>query len=255
VASGRPVAPEVQAGEIVPVITTTRRHSLALAPIEPPPPADGWERVDHAAAEAWTGAPLALAPGLPILELAIAQVEGAHAVRVRQELPDGNLIELVQRVGLDYSEASGREGPGIGKRIIGVLTWLPGLLAGDDERPSAGKEPGRNSDGRWSEPGRAVGTPMGRSGVRPGQPGDPPLVSARSHSYQPVPGSAAEQIALLPQRAIPPIPATKAPAAHRHTPDPLAGSDSVEFLHEGSVITIRALVPSDSLQMLPGRIR
>lgn len=55
----------------------------------------GWHTVDRAEAERSIGWPIAVVPDLPVLEIAMG--EEGDAIRVRQRLEGGEILELVQR--------------------------------------------------------------------------------------------------------------------------------------------------------------
>lgn len=214
---GRPAVLETRAARVTPELSVRPRYAAAaLKPIAPPPPADGWFRVDHAAAEAWAGAPLVFAPGFPVVEFAIAQLDGTPAVRITQELPDGNLIEVVQLARRAGERGGG--GPGLGRRLLSIITWIPSQVSAVASHGDSNEE---------------EAYPLSVS--------DPEGV--------------AEQIALLPRRQVSAPHAKVAASVQRSTADPLAGADSVELRGDDFLITVRALLPPDSLQNLLGVIR
>lgn len=80
------------------------RGEVAMAPPPPPPPAPSparrgvaWRTTDRAEAERQLGRSLVTAPDLPVVAIELGLVEGGTAVRVRQRLPDGEVLSLVQR--------------------------------------------------------------------------------------------------------------------------------------------------------------
>jgi hypothetical protein len=230
-----PISPELPALDLTPVMSATRGPAFALKPIELPAAEEVWVRVDRAAAEAWTGAELALAPRLAVLEIAIAELDGTRAARVRQELPDGSLLEVLQQAGGPDLGGAGPTSPGLGRRIIGLLGKLPDFLGGGDGP--------RQGDRR-----RSVPNPIGRPGAPSGKPPHPspgtpppiPPIVDREH-----PGSTGLD------RSGPARRRGDAPRLpHRAPPDPLDGAGTAVKHRDGLIITARALVPADSLRVL-----
>lgn len=247
--SAREMELEREVIDQAPGMSITRRSILALRPMELPEVDDDWVRVDRAAAEAWTDAPLAVAPELPILDIAIAEFEGARAARVRQELPDGGLFEMVQRVE-SASTASGRQAKsGLGWRIVGFVGRLPRQLVGGDS-------PWRD-DGRSGQGGKGHLPPSGRSAAAPGGiPAGPPVGGAAGRPEALAGADRSYPGAMVPDPTTPRPSAGGIPRrAHRVVPDPLAGAGSVVLHRDGLIITARALVPPDSLRVLLQRVR
>lgn len=261
----RPALGLTPAVSTTPAMSTTlatsiaRAPALSLQPIEPSAVYDDWVRVDRAAAEAWTGAPLAIARGLPILEIAISDLEGTRAARVQQVLPDGGLLELLQQAGHTGSEDTGASSPGVGRRVLGFLGRLPQHLAGGDEPGRGGRRPQPNDAERWTPPaiptgapavipgGKPAGTPAATPGSQPvATPGGTPVVPSVGASVVPPVGKPAG-VPLSPD-------GSTARRPRRIVPDPLDGAGAAVLRRDGILITIRALVPPDSLRVLLHRV-
>jgi hypothetical protein len=57
----------------------------------------GWRTSAQAAAERHLQHPLTMVPGLPLVGIEVGRVDGRAAARVRQRLPGGEILSLVQR--------------------------------------------------------------------------------------------------------------------------------------------------------------
>jgi len=103
----------------------------ATRPSASPP----WIPVDPDEAARSFGAPVLLIPGLPVLELGIGRLDGARAVRVTQEHPDGRLtyVQVRAEESVDPGDAAAATGT-VSVLVEGVRLTGAGSLPTDTIR-------------------------------------------------------------------------------------------------------------------------